>query len=512
MSPITHLVVASILAAALGRAAPLSKHKTSDVVRHWVEKSGQSIEWGPCPDRFPDTLTCATFSVPLDWNKAGHKKGKSGETVQLTMSRIEATDKANRIGPLFVNPGGPGGSAVGAVARYARQGILDPEITAKFDVIGLDPRGVGLSTPVQCDVEAYNKRVKFAPKTEEEYDALVQYNRELGASCLAKTGPLLNYVDTISAAKDHEAVRIALGGRHASFLGLSYGTQLFSQYAALFPHSFRAMVLDGNLQRSQSESSNLLIEATTAEVTLKKFFEWCGSSDECVLRGQDVEKVFLAVREKATASPIPAPGCDDHTTCRSDLTDEDLLFTVQSFLISQRSWPAFAQGLSEADSNNATILSSANSFAIGSAYEDSYLFAGTAIACQDWAHGSSSSSLADVLEKERLATTFSPLIFGLTQSYRIQTSCVGWPTALTNPPAPVKYAGKVTLLQLNSLFDPSTSYVWALGLRDELVNTVLVTRNGSGHTSYSLGGGTTKIANTYLLNLTLPAEGTVTQT
>jgi len=506
MSSVTKLVVAIIAAAGLGRAAPLAKPKTRDAVHQWVDRSGQSIEWGPCPSGFPELVTCATFNVPLDWS-TGCDGRRSNETVQLGMARLEATDKANRIGPLFINPGGPGGTAAGALASIVRSGLFDPEITAKFDIIGLDPRGVGLSTPVQCNVDAYNKRVKFAPKTEEEYDALVEYNKELGASCLEKTGPLLNYLDTISAAKDHEAVRVALGGR-ASFLGISYGTQLFSQYAELFPDSFRAMVLDGNLQRSQSESSNLLIESTTAETTLKKLFEWCASSDDCVLRGEDVEKLFIGVREKAIASPIPAPGCDDKL-CRSDLTEEDLLFTIQNFLISQKNWPLLAQGLLEADKGNATIISSQNSFAVGSPFDDSYLFAGTAIACQDWQH--SSNSLADVVEKERLAAIFTPLLLGFTQSFRIQTSCIGWPAALTNPPKPVVYKGKVTLLQLNSLYDPSTSYTWALGLHDELKNSILVTRNGSGHGSYTLGGETTKVANAYLLDLTLPEPGTMTQ-
>ncbi|KAI0438094.1 TAP-like protein-domain-containing protein [Xylaria telfairii] len=501
MPLLTQLIAAGIVAAGFARAAPLVRSNNSNVVHQWVKHSGQTIQWGPCPDTFPSTLTCATFRVPLDWNDIQSKKN---QTVELGMVRREAEDKASRIGYLFVNPGGPGGQATSTVA--ARGDSFDPEIRARFDIIGLDPRGVGISTPVQCDPEVFNRRVKFMPKTEDEYEALVQYNKDLGASCREKTGSLLEFVDTISAAKDHEAVRIALGEK-ASYLGLSYGTQLFSQYAQLFPDSFRAIVLDGNLQHSQSESSNLLIETTTYEATLKQFFDWCASTDECALQGKDVAAIFESVRENATAAPIPAPGCDD-VSCRSDVTEEDFLFTAQGFLISQRNWPALGQALLEANNGNATIVSEFNQIAIGDAYEDSYLYAGTAIGCQDWAHAS--KDLADVVEKQNLGAVFSPLTLGACQSYKLQTQCLGWPAPLSNPPAPVTYQGKVELLMVNSLYDPSTSYTWALGLHSEIKNAVLLTRNGSGHTSYLLNGDASKLTNAYLLNLTLPEPGTIT--
>ncbi|KAI1341902.1 alpha/beta hydrolase fold-domain-containing protein [Xylariaceae sp. FL0016] len=468
-------------------------------------RSTSSISWSACPEEygFPSNLTCANYTVPLDWSRPDRN-----ETIELGMVRLAAADEANRIGYLFINPGGPGGQATSTVASLASgTREVDSELLAKFDIIGLDPRGVGISTPVQCDIATYNKRVSFFPKTQDEFDELVAYNKAVGASCHEKTGRLIDFVDTISAVKDHEAVRQALGGDKATFLGLSYGTQLFSQYAQLYPEGIRAMVLDGNLQRSQSESSNLLIESSTYQATLEQFFSWCNASDECPLQGQDVEAKFKEVLSKAEEGPIPAPGCDD-VSCRSDMTAEEMLFNVQGYLISQGNWPTLGEGLVEAGNGNATILSSAQPLAVGDAYEDSYLFAGTAIACQDWGHAA--TTLADVTAKEALGSTFTPLTQGACQSYKIQTSCIGWPAALTNPPKPVSYEGNTTILMVNSLYDPSTSYTWALGLQYEIKNNVLLTRNGSGHTSWGLGGNTTEIENEYLINLTLPEPGTIT--
>ncbi|KAI2631592.1 TAP-like protein-domain-containing protein [Xylaria nigripes] len=503
MAPLNRVLVAGIGAAGLAQAAPLNRHDNGDVVSKWVAQSNQTITWGPCPDRFPSTFTCATFHVPLDWSQAGNNKH---DTIELGMIRREADDKANRIGYLFANPGGPGVQATDLVAGSADS--FDPEIRARFDIVGLDPRGVGLSTPLRCDPQLYNKRVKYMPKTEEEYNALSQYNKDLGASCLQMNGPIVNFVDTISAVKDHEAVRIALGEK-ASYLGLSYGTQLFGQYAQFYPDSFRAIILDGNLQHSQSESTNSLVEGTTYEATLKQLFAWCASSEECALHNDDIEAVFVRVTDKLSAAPIPAPGCDDKV-CRSDLSLEDLLFSVQEYLASLSAWPVFAEALSEADHGNATIFSSVIGLAGASdVYTDSLLYAGTAIGCQDWTHAS--TQLADLIEKQRLGAVFMPLTFGASQSFKLQVQCIDWPANLSDPPTPISYKGKTKILMLNSLYDPETSYTWALGLHSEMENTVLVTRNGSGHTSYLNNGEMTQIGTAYLVNLTLPEPGTITQ-
>ncbi|KAI2616666.1 alpha/beta hydrolase fold-domain-containing protein [Hypomontagnella submonticulosa] len=501
------LTQALLSLATLSAAIPVEIPRGISFRRVAAGNHTNSISWGACPESFPPGVTCATYKVPLDWEHP-----RDSETIELGMVRIEARDKANRIGNLFINPGGPGGQATSLITSLALSPqALDPQILEHFDIIGLDPRGVGLSTPVECDTATLNRRVSYFPKTPAEFDELVAFNKAVAASCRAKTGRLIDFVDTVSAVKDHEAVRKALGDEKVTLLGLSYGTQLFSQYAELFPDNIRAVILDGNLQHSQGESSNLLIESATYEATLKHFFSWCAGVDKavCPLAGQDVQAKFESVVAKAAAAPIPAPGCS--TSCRSDQTQEDILFNIQGYLISPGAWPELGQALIEADAGNATLISQQQPLAIGDAYEDSYLTAGQAIACQDWAH--SSTTLADLQAKATLGATFSPLTKGACQSYKIQTFCIGWPAPLSNPPRRVNYKGDAKILMTQSTFDPSTSYAWGLGLHAEIGDdrSVLLTRNGSGHTSYLQGGETTAAMNAYLLNLTLPEPGTVFQ-
>src|SRR4051812_15476583 len=63
-----------------------------------------AIAWRQCPENVQ--AQCGTLRVPADW------ANPYGPTVPLTVARRPATDPAQRIGTLFVNPGGPGSSAV----------------------------------------------------------------------------------------------------------------------------------------------------------------------------------------------------------------------------------------------------------------------------------------------------------------------------------------------------------------------------------------------------------------
>jgi pimeloyl-ACP methyl ester carboxylesterase len=152
---------------------------------------------------------------------------------------------------------------------------LHPEILDRFDIIGVDIRGTGLSSPVNCDVDLLHKNlsVSSCPTDQQSFDAVTKLNTDFHESCLNRTGPLLDYMDTTSIARDHESARLALGGEPMTYLGTSYGTQLGTQYAELFPNKIRAMVLDGVVSLSPSEMSNYVIAASAAEVSLKYFFD-----------------------------------------------------------------------------------------------------------------------------------------------------------------------------------------------------------------------------------------------
>ncbi|KAF3042318.1 hypothetical protein E8E12_000768 [Didymella heteroderae] len=216
-------------------ALPAPSSVQSDLTLH----TPSSITWAACPSEVlgASLLQCASYSVPVDWNEP------HGEHFDLGLVKLPGTPSNStfqKVGTLFVNPGGPGGPASQFVAALAL-GSIKSEYLGSFDIVGLDPRGVGLSHQVQCDPAIYAERVSLFPQTGEEFAKLKDKNRRFGESCLNRTGGVFEHLDTISVGKDHEAVRIALGDEPINFLGLSYGSQLGAQYADLFPNNIRTL-------------------------------------------------------------------------------------------------------------------------------------------------------------------------------------------------------------------------------------------------------------------------------
>ena len=69
------------------------------------------------------------------------------------------------------------------------------------------------------------------------------------------------------------------------------------------------MVLDGIVDHLQNPSSALQTESSTYEATLRAFFDWCSSADDCALKDTSAESVFTSLLTAAEKSPIPAPYC-----------------------------------------------------------------------------------------------------------------------------------------------------------------------------------------------------------
>ena len=119
--PTVRALAAGTLIAAL---APVT------ITAHASERAAPSaaIGWAACGSQ----LECARVSVPLDWARQG------GRMITLSVIRHLASHPDQRIGSLFVNPGGPGDSGVAAVIEQG--GALDAITGGRFDIVGWDPR------------------------------------------------------------------------------------------------------------------------------------------------------------------------------------------------------------------------------------------------------------------------------------------------------------------------------------------------------------------------------------
>ncbi|WP_409062206.1 alpha/beta fold hydrolase [Streptomyces sp. SYP-A7185] len=255
----------------------------------------QDIDWHACAQGPDDTTgqeldtagaRCADLTVPLDYTDPG------GRTITIAVSRLRATDPAHRVGPLLLNNGGPGGPGLDMPLTA---GAAMGKVAEKYDLIGLDPRFVGRSTPLDCGWHI-GSTVFSAGKNRAGYRHAVALQRDLAERCRATNADVLPHVSTRNTARDMDIVRAALGAPRISYLGYSYGTYLGQVYTELFPGRTDRMVLDGVIDPARY-SQTLLADSTQAnERALHAWAAWTAARHRTYGLGRTSAAVLSTVR------------------------------------------------------------------------------------------------------------------------------------------------------------------------------------------------------------------------
>lgn len=287
-------------------------------------------DWRPCAEN--SQVDCASVRVPMDWAHPG------AGTVDVAIARREATDPAHRIGSLISMPGGPGTSGVDQITQASP---FSPELNARFDVVSFDPRGVGRSTPLRCDADLVANPPNLVPGGGVRLADVRAYSTALAASCRQHTGPLIDHMDSTSAAHDVEAIRAALGEDKVTLYGRSYGTLLGQLYAEQYPSRVRALLLDSVDDHSLDGSRFLVTESRAAEDAFTEFVEWCGRDGGCALHGQDIGAFYDGLWDRASRGELRTPGDPARPLRPLDLS------TLVIQQLYAPSWPQLATQLDE---------------------------------------------------------------------------------------------------------------------------------------------------------------------
>lgn len=466
------------------------------------DSAQQPIDWQACPAEYGTAVQCAGVEVPLDWGKP------DGEKITVGIDRLPAQDPGRRIGALVVNPGGPGGSGTSMIAgESAHPGVFPAELRQRFDLIGLDPRGIATSRPaVRCDPALQNKLTDIFPADQAAFDAMVAAGRAFGQSCQRLTGALLDHLDTVDVARDLEVVRRRLGGAPLNYLGLSYGTEIGFEYARLYPARSRVLALDGALVHSLPPSAMHVYEAAAFEDSVHRFADWCRMATDCALGSDDAVGVVRDLAAAARRVPLPAPRCAASKTCAPQVNAGELLEQIQDrllfkppFALVSGGWQGLAAALDRARKGDAGELSPDAVTDTGDA--------GLAVGCAEFRPGL--GTYAAFQAEQTLGRAIAPDILGASQSYTYLAECLGWPGAFSNPPHTVTVRPTTAPLIVNAVHDPSTSYGWAQLMATQIPNAVLLTRDGDGHTSFLIPGHTRDAITRYLVDGVLPPPGTI---
>jgi pimeloyl-ACP methyl ester carboxylesterase len=514
-------VAAGLAASLLTVPAAASAKATPAVAREAVaEVRGVAVPelaWRSCGQEAPG-FECVTARVPLDYDRP------RGATITLALTRLPATSPGTRIGSLFLNPGGPGGSGVDFVQGLGRE-LYSAEVRARFDLVGFDPRGVARSTPLQCfdtTEEAVAVLAPFPfPVTRQEERVWIRSDRAYASACARRGGPIMDHMSTANVARDMDLLRRAVGDQKTTFVGYSYGSAIGSTYANMFPDKVRAVVIDGVIdpvsyttgRGNQAEtlpSDARLRSEQGAYDTLQAFLRLCDKGGpNCAFSAGNPKRRYDRLAKRLLTEPAQLPDGQGGTI---PFTYADLVATTLGALYDPSSWPALAEFLQELDGLTRTARAADTlrylRNRLGLQAEPPYQqvlegFAG--VWCLDPDNPDHVSAWA---RAARAADRRDPY-FGRPWIW-FGSICASWPAKDTD-----RYTGPFnrptanTVLVVGNRNDPATRYQDAVSTARILSRARLLTVAGSGHTSLFLSSCADRHVNRYLLTGRVPPKGTV---
>ena len=442
------------------------------------------LTWTPCGPT--PRVECATLRAPLDYDRP------DAGNVSLAIARLPASER--RTGTMVMNFGGPGFEMVRAVRDYGGQLFTSPDVAAHFDLIGLDPRGVGESRPaIDCAVDPQALGIGSQPFTTPltlSLPALLGRSGEYIRRCLERNGPILAHASTANLARDIDLLRRALREPRIDFFGYSYGTVVGATYASMFPRRTRSMVLD-----SPANAEDVLLRP------LRYTHAQASASERALgrlLGGPEAWDAFDQLAQRLDRAPLPASP--------RPVDGDDLRAAASATLFCWQCWGDLRDALTLAEAGDGSgIRRIADETAYGDARGADVAFAVTA------SEQRYPRDLRAYLEAGEDAWDAFDHFWWQTGYARVPHAL--WPirdedayygpfsVSRSSPPA----------LMVATTHDPATFYRGGVRLTRALGNARLLTLRGDGHGAYQLGGSPDCIdalVDSYVLTLALPPAGT----
>ncbi|MFE4614321.1 alpha/beta hydrolase [Streptomyces niveus] len=424
------------------------------------------LRWGPCPETITaPRLKCATLEVPLDY------RHPDGRQIDLTISRLASEKPAQRRGVLVTNPGGPGGPGLSFPADLAASG-LPQSVLDSYDIIGFDPRGVGTSTPVTCDLtQEQQERGNFAPYAHTDADVAREagHARTIAKQCAtSKTSWMLPHTTTANTARDMDRIRTALGERKLSYLGMSYGTYLGAAYAAMFPGRGDRIVLDSNLGPDGYDVTAMREFARGMEDRFPDFAAYAAARPEYGLGStpEQVKAKYYELVERLDAKPV-------------DGIDGMMLRGMTfEYLYSDATLPLLAKNWQELDTGRPIT-------ALPRPELENLMSSRFYVVCGDtrWP-----GKIRDYQRNAAVDRVKYPMLGGSTASIN---PCAYWPRERVEPPVEIGDRGPSNMLLVQNERDPGTPLAGAEKLRQALgQRATMVTADNGGHGVYPFARNT----------------------
>lgn len=465
---------------------------------------------------------CATVKVPLDYDKP------KGAKTEIAVLRVKARNQKAKIGSLFVNPGGPGGSST--MMALDAPLFLSDSVLDRFDVVGVDPRGIGYSANVKCFKSVKEQTAVFGKmnvafplgKTQEQ--RYISGAKSFGKSCSSTGKTLAGAMSTSEVARDMELMRRAVGDKKLTYLGFSYGTALGQYYANLFPDRFRAIAVDGNIDPRQwagtGTSGSKILDARmkSADGATKALWEIlrrCDAAGEqyCSFAAGDPVANFKTVAAKLRAKPLVIEDeLGTFTLTYADFVGQLLSYMYSTYageLVTSYTAEVAALQAGGTGAAAAKVALRKRWDAAKPGYDfpyDNGFEAQSAVICTDGKHPKNASTWPGHTAFRDLQAPYFGRLWGW-----LSVQCASSTWTVRDEDAyrgPFNKRTKAPVLIVGNYWDPATNYAASVSSSRLLPNSRLVTSDNWGHTAYGTGVCATTAIDRYLLTGKVPAAGT----
>ena len=231
---------------------------------------------------------CGSESVREDREQRGSRVRSLGLSV-IVLSALEPDKLPD---PFFMLAGGPGDAPSFNASFFSR---VFGEIRRKRDIVLVDLRGTGKSSPLLCPELAQ-------PGSDGVFDANLLSVAAVRAcrARLEKTTDLRQYTTEI-AVDDLEEVRQALGYGPINLYGTSYGTVVAQVYMRRYPSSLRAVSMKGIVPPSMAAPES---HAPAGEIAWRSLVDRCRKDAVCKEAYPLVDVEFRELLKRLEKNPV----------------------------------------------------------------------------------------------------------------------------------------------------------------------------------------------------------------
>lgn len=450
----------------------------------------QQLEWKPCGVENIDKAggECADVLVPLDYGNPDDR------TMTVAISRVKAGDPVQRRGILLSNPGGPGGEGLDSLDLLGD--VLSPEVLASYDLIGMDPRGVGESGRSPRCGWPVGEMIRSAGLDPLGFVHDTVQSAGMAATCLIRDPNKLRQFTTRNTARDMDIVRGALGEEKANFYGVSYGTYLGAVFTQMFPDTIDRVVLDSAIDPDRYWEGLVQDWGPADEIALDDWAGWVSGRDDEFRLGTTPQQVRAKIEDLvriAARQPIVIDGfaIDDHW----------LPFILHGLLMNFRLNEAMAatvREIADAAGGPPTTSRTPRLRAIVEALRDNENSVLAQIACGDVGAPIDPTWYWRNIEETRAT---QPVFGALANNIQ---PCAFWPRPV-EPPTVVRNSVPALILQATG--DPRTPYAHGVRLHQDMSESRMVTlQDVRIHMTFrpELSGCVNHAINTYFSVGTMP--------